>query len=1269
MRYNSSLRRLPLLFASLMGIGLAACDDGDTPATPDLAAPDALLDMGAGDIFVTDAGGDARPLDAALDAGPPEEDGGVDRGPDPDVHVSGCDIPLTLDPTDAVVAPFGLQIMVAAGGSGAWRFDLAPSDTGGRIHPTTGAYLAGGAFPTEDTVILTDEECPGEARARITVVPPLILRPSSVTIAPGDGFEFITEGGSGEIVFRWISEGSGGALTEDGQYTAGPTPGFDVVEAVDPGTGLAARARIDVVEDPQLVADPARLFLAEGSLSPVTVSGGSGEVLIDVEGDAVEFDQDASILQALAPGRADLVVRDRFVDQQTTLTVDVVSPLRPSLRRLGRGTLSAIVRPLGDIDGDGFADAALAMSELSIDQAADGAVVIYRGGEGGLAPEPAQILFGARRDTEFGKALEVLDVDGDGRVDLVIGAWRDSEDGLRRGSVGVYRGLAGGRFEAQPSWVVYGERNDDQFGAAITICDFDGDDRPDLAVDAHLLDDVEADRAGVNLGGIYLFRGVDGGFSDSADDPVLFGSAWTLPSEDPEVDDGIDAPGLHPRRDLRFGTTLASGDFDGDGFCDLIAATPTVSTGEGRSQDGAIHLYRGAADGLSDTPSRVWIGDEEDVSQGAFGRRIAVADLNGDGRDDIVAGHHGLDDPGFGPNIGAIRFIAGEALDGAFMAPLSAGDTNQRRLGDFQGDQYGFSVSVGDFDGDEHVDLVVGSLTGTAEPVFGEPGPATGGTARVYRGMPGDWPDVVIGFEAFGPIANEGFGEAAAIIGDATGDGQPDLMVMAARADDYGTDVGRPYFIDGATHTRVALDLPGSATGAWFGWTMALLPDLSGDGLRDLLVGAPEHNVPEAARGGSAFVFSSTNAGFTPTDSERVEAHFHHTAADLYGYGLATGDFDGDGRPDVAIAARAEDAFEFNPEGGVAEDGRCPATGADFGVTFIHRLGPDGVAPDPTWAIMGPAARALMSAPAFADLDGDGRDELVFGGWQWNNAEIEGSNEGGIAVYAGRPPDPGGRIRVVCDPRLLFQGDGPNARVGATVHALGDIDGDGCDEVAFGAPVETVEEIRAAGVVRILYGWGGAGCAARPAIAAFSGRNPSSEFGAALATGDVIGDARPDLLVGAPTQIEPRSNQRRGAFYVIDAQWLAGLRPTAIADRRAFVVTADPGARVVLIHGDHNGSRFGHAVAATGRVAIASHLFSPIGRTARVGGGSMYRIGEAGPRRVAGFISETWRPGNRIGESLVADPERPVVLFGGAFGAGFQPDAGAVYPLLLDALP
>ncbi|MGK0361048.1 MAG: hypothetical protein ACI9U2_003366, partial [Bradymonadia bacterium] len=106
---------------------------------------------------------------------------------------------------------------------------------------------------------------------------------------------------------------------------------------------------------------------------------------------------------------------------------------------------------------------------------------------------------------------------------------------------------------------------------------------------------------------------------------------------------------------------------------------------------------------------------------------------------------------------------------------------------------------------------------------------------------------------------------------------------------------------------------------------------------------------------------------------------------------------------------------------------------------------------------------------------------------------------------------------------------------------------------------------------------------------------------------------------------------------------------------------------VRVIHGRHSGSRFGHAVATTRGVAVVSHLYSPVGRAARVGGGSMYQIGADGPVLMAGFVAESWRPESRVGESLSADPDRPLVLFGGALGAGFQPDAGAVYPIDLSA--
>ncbi|MGK0359759.1 MAG: hypothetical protein ACI9U2_002065 [Bradymonadia bacterium] len=261
------LRGWVTFFVCLLG----ACDDAaQAPAGLDLGAGggvdaatiDAAVGAGGDASDVADAMSDALRVDAGNDASSVVViDSGGDAAPDmaaSDQGLPACDPPLSLTPEAAVVAAFGLQVFVAQGGTGDWRFDLVSAENGANIHPDTGAYLAGGVVGVDDTVVLTDLGCQGEARADIEVVPRLRLRPSEVTLASGDGFTFEVEGGSGAVQYRWINEGSGGAL-DDGQYTAGPTLGLDVIEAVDPATGLAARARIRVVANPQLTTDPPRL--------------------------------------------------------------------------------------------------------------------------------------------------------------------------------------------------------------------------------------------------------------------------------------------------------------------------------------------------------------------------------------------------------------------------------------------------------------------------------------------------------------------------------------------------------------------------------------------------------------------------------------------------------------------------------------------------------------------------------------------------------------------------------------------------------------------------------------------------------------------------------------------------------------------------------------------------------------------------------------------------------------------------------------------------
>ena len=147
---------------------------------------------------------------------------------------------------------------------------------------------------------------------------------------------------------------------------------------------------------------------------------------------------------------------------------------------------------------------------------------------------------------------------------------------------------------------------------------------------------------------------------------------------------------------------------------------------------------------------------------------------------------------------------------------------------------YGISLSVGQFDDDGVPDLLIGAWQGE---VATEDAVENTGIVAVHRGQANAWPEVEPTQEFAGLSGGERFGSAAAFLGDANGDGSPDLMVMASDNSDFGIRVGRPYLVDG-DGGLTGLDLPGLAAGHLFGRSVAQI-DLNGDGNDSVLVSAP----------------------------------------------------------------------------------------------------------------------------------------------------------------------------------------------------------------------------------------------------------------------------------------------------------------------------------------------------------------------------------------------------------------------------------------------
>jgi hypothetical protein len=370
-----------------------------------------------------------------------------------------------------------------------------------------------------------------------------------------------------------------------------------------------------------------------------------------------------------------------------------------------------------------------------------------------------------------------------------------------------------------------------------------------------------------------------------------------------------------------------------------------------------------------------------------------VPDLDGDGLGDVVIGVPD-DDVGALTNAGSVQVRSG--ADGSLLWSAS---------GDNTGDVFGTAVAgVPDLDGDGVADVVVGA------PRDDAPGRADAGAAYAYSGADGTFLWV-----ARGDTSGDLLGSAVAGVPDVNGDGRGDVAVGAPDDDAVGsTNAGSVCVLSGASGALVWKAF-GGAFQDHAGASVAGVPDVTGDGRGDVVVGTPDDDVGALLDAGSIALRSGT-------DGSLVWTVLSATGSTRFGSALAhVPDLEGSGLPGVAVGANADDPS------GRTNAGSVHAVSATTG--------------DVLWSMDGVRANDTLGAAVGGgpDVDGDGVGEVFAGA---PTARIGTLSAAGAAyVLSGSTGD------VLWDTAGAAAGDS----VGCAVSGVPDVDGDGLGDVVIGA--------------------------------------------------------------------------------------------------------------------------------------------------------------------------------------------------------------------------
>jgi hypothetical protein len=650
-----------------------------------------------------------------------------------------------------------------------------------------------------------------------------------------------------------------------------------------------------------------------------------------------------------------------------------------------------------------------------------------------------------------------------------------------------------------------------------------------------------------------------------------------------------------------------AGDFNLDGFDDIVIGTAAADPFT-RTDAGAAVVIFGKASGWADIDlsasftsgsAGFWLYGAGVEDQ--FGRPVSAAgDVNGDGAGDLVIGA-ALADPLGRLTAGTTYVIFGNrtatSFSGTDLGTFTSGRAGFRIFGATAGDTSGNKVSgAGDVNSDGYGDVIVGAPyydgptsrtdCGAAYVIFGH------STATAFTDIDLALLTISQGFRITGADVDGHLGWFVSSAGDFNNDGYDDIMV--------GSQVNKVLVLYGRA-APISVDLASFTPGAsgfyvvgngWgyggFGYAGAGGGDINGDGISDIVVGAPLADIQDVGNdaGMVCVLYGRPSASFSTVDLTLgvpgVSGYriLGAVALDQTGCSVdVVGDFDGDGMADIVVGGlkaghpgRSDAGTAYLIFGELSAPTSQPSrqpTGQPSRQPTRQPTSQPSRQPSarPTsspvsersgdvnlgsWSkpaqgleVWGAAVNdnAGYSVADAGDVNKDGYHDILVGAYL---ADLPGkADAGAVYVVFGSP----GRSTVTIDTatailptEIKIIGAAAGDRWGASISGAGDINKDGIDDfIVGGHGFDAASSVRpGAGAAVVIYGktsgWADIDLASFTSGSAgfwIIGAAAGDTCGIAVSgAGDVNGDGADDVIVGCDWA-SPFGRSGSGASYVV----------------------------------------------------------------------------------------------------------------------------------------